>query len=85
MYYVYILTCANGSFYTGYTTDIEKRLREHNGDAKGGAKYTRMHRPVTLTFKEVCESKQQAMQREAEIKQMTRREKLQLLASLSAN
>ena len=60
-HYIYILECADGTYYTGYTTDLDRRLDAHN---KGkGAKYTRVRRPVRRLYEEVFPSKQEAMQR----------------------
>lgn len=78
MHYVYVLECADGSFYTGYTTDVERRVREH--DAGEGAKYTRGRTPVELRHTESYESKSAAMSREYEIKQFSRVEKERLVA-----
>lgn len=72
----YILLCADGTLYTGWTNDIEKRLAAHN--AGRGAKYTRGRRPVTLLYSEECASKSEAMIREAAIKKLSREEKLLL-------
>ena len=72
----YILLCADGTLYTGWTNDIEKRLAAHN--AGRGAKYTRGRRPVTLRYSEVGASKSEAMSREAAIKKLSREEKLLL-------
>lgn len=77
MNYTYILSCADGSLYTGWTNDLERRLAAHNA-GKGG-KYTRARRPVTLVYSESYETKEEAMSREAKIKQLTRAEKLQLI------
>ncbi|WP_076608950.1 GIY-YIG nuclease family protein [Natronorubrum thiooxidans] len=74
---VYVLECADGSLYTGYTSDLERRVREHN--AGDGAKYTRGRTPVELKYTERFESKSTAMSREYEIKQLTRREKERLV------
>ena len=71
----YILLCADGTLYTGWTNDIEKRLAAHN--AGRGAKYTRGRRPVTLLYSEEC-AKSEAMSREAAIKKLSREEKLML-------
>ena len=76
--YVYMLRCADGSLYTGYTTDIRRRLAAHNNGH--GAKYTRSRRPCTLAYLERLPSKRRAMQREAAIKAYTREEKLALIA-----
>ena len=72
----YILLCADGTLYTGWTNDIEKRLAAHN--AGRGAKYTRGRRPVTLLYSEECATKSEAMSREAAIKKLSREEKLML-------
>ena len=79
MNYTYILSCADGSLYTGWTNDLEKRLAAHNA-GKGG-KYTRSHRPVTLAYYEEFSTKEEAMRREAAIKNLTRMEKLKLIES----
>ncbi len=77
MAFVYILECSDGSLYTGWTSDLEKRVARHN-EGKA-AKYTRSKRPVTLKYFETCEDKSSALRREAEIKRMKRSEKLALL------
>ena len=74
MCYTYILKCSDGTYYTGWTNDLDKRLKAHNG-GKSGAKYTRNRRPVTLVYYEKFQDKQEAMKREYAIKQLTRREK----------
>jgi len=76
---VYILKCSDGTLYTGSTVDMNKRLREHNGLLKNGAKYTRGRRPVRVVYKEKCETLALARAREAEIKRMGREEKLLLV------
>ena len=76
-HYVYILKCADGSFYAGYTTDPERRTKAHNSGK--GAKYTRARRPVELIYTETYGSKSEAESREYAIKQLTRREKEQLI------
>lgn len=78
MNYTYILECSDGSLYTGWTNDIEKRLKAHN--AGQGAKYTKPRRPVALVYKETFETKEEAMRREYAIKRLTREEKLKLIA-----
>jgi len=75
----YILRCNDGTLYTGSTVDMAKRLREHNGILKNGAKYTRGRRPVVLVYEEECESISHARTREVEIKRLTREGKLNLL------
>lgn len=79
MNYVYILRCADGSLYTGWTTDVARRVAAHA--AGKGAKYTRAHLPITLVYSEAHESKKEALQREFFIKSLTRIEKLRLIAS----
>lgn len=74
---VYVLECADGTLYTGYTTDLERRVREH--DAGEGAKYTRGRTPVELCYHERFDSRSAAMSREYEIKQLTRAEKERLV------
>ena len=74
--WVYILRCSDGTLYTGWTNDIEKRLAAHN---KGtGSKYTRGRIPVELIFKEEFETKEEAMSRETVIKSFKRSEKLMI-------
>ncbi len=75
--YTYILKCADGSLYCGWTNDLEKRLSAHN--AGTASKYTRTRRPVELAYFEQFETKQEAMSREYHIKRLTREEKLKLI------
>lgn len=78
---VYLVRCADGSLYAGVTTDPERRLRQHNGELAGGARYTRARRPVELVYRERCQDRSAACQREAEIKSLSRPQKLALLKS----
>jgi putative endonuclease len=78
MYYIYILECADGTLYTGSTNDLQARVIAHN-TLKTGAKYTKARRPVRLVYSERFRTKSKAMQREWEIKQMGRKEKLELM------
>ena len=78
MCYTYILKCSDGTYYTGWTNDLDKGLKAHNG-GKSGAKYTRNRRPVTLVYYEEFQGKQEAMKREYAIKQLTRKEKENLI------
>lgn len=78
MYYVYIVECSDGSLYTGWTVDIEKRLAKHN-EGKG-AKYTRSRCPVALRYLEQADTKQEACKREYCIKQLSRAEKFRLIS-----
>lgn len=88
-HFVYMLECADGSYYTGYATDLEKRLAEHNGvgntPAKRalGARYTRGRRPVRLVYQEVHATRSEALKREYAIKRLKRREKDTLRKSVS--
>ena len=75
--FVYLLRCADGSLYCGWTNDLQRRLRAHN--AGTGSKYTRTRRPVTLAWFERCESKEAAMSREWHVKRLTREEKIRLI------
>ena len=77
--YVYILRCADGTFYTGWTTDIEARIKTHNSGS--GAKYTRGRRPVSLAYYEELPDRSAALKREAAIKRLPRNKKLELIAS----
>ncbi|MBS7008847.1 GIY-YIG nuclease family protein [Anaerostipes sp.] len=74
--YTYVLKCSDGSLYTGWTNDLNKRLKAHN-EGKG-AKYTRGRTPADLVYLEEFDTKEAAMKREAAIKKMSRAEKLKL-------
>jgi len=76
---LYILLCADGSFYTGVTKDIERRLAQHN--AGKGARYTRTRTPVLLAYQETCESRSHALVRECNVKALSRKEKENLVQS----
>ena len=76
--YTYMLRCGDGSLYTGWTNDLDQRLKAHQSGK--GAKYTRAHQPVTLAYCESFPTKGEAMRREAQIKSLSRREKLRLCA-----
>ncbi len=77
MNYTYILRCADGSYYAGWTTDPEQRLKSHNSGK--GAKYTRSRLPVEIVHLEEFATKEEAMSREQHIKHMSRRQKLALI------
>nr|WP_258239191.1 GIY-YIG nuclease family protein [Arcobacter sp. CECT 8989] len=77
-YFVYILECSDKSLYTGITTDVKKRLDEHNTSEKG-AKYTKARRPVKLIYFEESQDRSSASKREYEIKKLSRSKKLQLI------
>ena len=73
MNYTYIVKCADGTLYTGWTNDLEKRMKAHNSGK--GAKYTKTRRPVKLVYYEAPDTKNEAMSREYAIKQLTRKAK----------
>jgi len=78
-FFVYILQCLDGTYYTGYTKDLDERTRQHaNGK---GAKYTRSHKPDRVAYVEVFESRSTAMKREKEIKKLGHQGKLRLILS----
>jgi putative endonuclease len=78
---VYIVQCADGSLYTGVTTDIKRRVREHNGLSPRGARYTRVRRPVVLVYSEKAVDRSSAGKREAAIKKLARPQKLKLITA----
>jgi len=79
MTYTYILRCADGTYYTGWTTDPERRLKAHNSGR--GARYTRSRLPVAMVYVEQFKTKEEAMRRECSIKKLTRLEKQALIRS----
>ena len=76
--YAYIVRCQDGTYYTGWTNDLEKRIQAHNQGK--GAKYTKGRRPVTLVYYEEFETKEDAMRREWEIKHLSKKEKINLIS-----
>lgn len=81
--YVYVLRCADGTLYTGWTNDLEKRIKTHN-EGKG-AKYTRSRRPVELVYCECFETRREALRREGEVKRLRRTEKERLFEAAPKN
>lgn len=79
--YTYIVECADGTFYTGWTKHLDQRVKRHNEGT--GAKYTRSRRPVHLVYYETFASRQEAMKRESAIKKLTRKDKLKLIGTAS--
>lgn len=77
MNYTYIVECCDGTLYTGWTNNLEKRIKAHN-DGKG-AKYTKARRPVVLKYYEMFSTKEEAMRRESQIKKMSKQEKKRLI------
>ena len=83
MNYTYILECKDGTYYTGWTNNLDKRLKDHN-EGKG-AKYTKARLPVSLIYYEEFQAKEEAMSREYAIKRMTRSEKSKLVSEYRGN
>ena len=77
MNYTYIVKCSDGTFYTGWTNDLTRRMEAHNQGR--GAKYTKARRPVKLIYYETFETKEEAMKREYAIKRLSRKEKEELI------
>lgn len=78
---VYLLRCADNSLYCGITNNLEKRLRQHNGELVGGAKYTKTRQPCELVYIEKAECRSSASQREYQLKKLTRLQKETLILS----
>ena len=78
-WHVYLVRCADDTLYTGVATDVRRRLAEHNGESRAGARYTRTRRPVTLVYQELAADRSEAGKREYAIKQLPRSAKLALL------
>lgn len=77
-YCVYILKCADGTFYIGSTNNLSKRVHAHNA-LKSGAHYTKIRRPVVLKYVEIAKTKRKALKRERALKKLTKKEKIKLL------
>ena len=80
MYYLYILECSDGSLYTGITTDVARRFKEHKN--KTGGHYTRAKRPVRVVYTEPHPDRSSALKREAEVKRWKREKKLDLIQAI---
>lgn len=78
-FFVYILQCVDGSFYTGYTKDLQERTRQHENGK--GARYTKSHRPQRIVYVEIYGTRSSAMKRERAIKKLTHQQKLDLVIS----
>lgn len=83
-YSLYIVACADGTYYTGIATDVERRLLEHNGVKPKGARYTSARRPVCLVYQMHFVTRSEASKEEARIKRLTRRQKQELIAAARA-
>jgi putative endonuclease len=79
VFYVYILQCADGSFYTGYTKNLAERTKQHENGK--GAKYTKSHKPQKIAYVEDLDSRSQAMKRERAIKKLSHQQKIDLINS----
>ena len=77
-WYVYLAECSDGTLYTGITTDLKRRINQHNGILQGGARYTAARRPVELTWSEEVDSRSCAQKREFQVRRLSRIEKTQL-------
>ena len=84
VFFVYIVECADNTLYTGSTNNLTKRIREHNA-AKAGARYTRGRRPVRLAYAEAAATLSDALAREAQIKKLSRTQKLLLIQASSGS
>ncbi len=82
-WFVYMLRCSDNSLYTGVTTDVERRIIEHNAK-KSVTKYTRVRQPVEVAYQEKAESRSEACKREAQLKKLTKKEKEILVGSKSS-
>jgi len=78
-FYVYILLCCDGSFYTGYTKDLDSRTKLHQNGK--GAKYTKSHKPQRIAYFELFDLRSEAMKREKEIKKLSHQQKIYLVRS----
>ena len=74
-WYMYVILCFDNSFYCGITTNLQKRLKQHNGIIKGGAKYTRSRRPCKYIYKESAQNRSDASKKEASFKKLSRKQK----------
>ena len=82
-WFIYVVSCFDNSLYCGITTDLTRRLKQHNGELKGGSKYTRSRRPVVLLWSDSCKSRSDASKREIKFKKLKRKEKLLFIETLS--
>ena len=80
-WFVYIVFCADNTYYTGIARDVPRRLAEHNGTGKSGARYTRARRPVILAYQEPAKNRSDAAQREYRIKRLSRPKKIALVST----
>lgn len=79
VWYVYFVRCSDNSLYGGITTDLDRRIHEHNSDNAKGAKYTKTRRPVKLVYSEICDNRSHASKREYAIKKLPKAQKEKLV------
>ena len=84
-WYVYLLNCADNTYYTGITTDPKRRLQEHNSDDTKAARYTRARRPVSMVYFELCADRSSAASREYEIRRLSRQQKQSLALTMQGD
>ena len=84
VWYVYIVNCADQTLYTGVTTNIRRRLRQHNGETQGGAKYTKCRRPIKLVWWREAVDRSSAQKLEVKIRRMSRSKKFLLIAGINS-
>ena len=77
-WHVYLAKCADNTLYTGITNDLERRIKQHNGKLRGGARYTAARRPVIIVWSEKVDSRSLAQKREIEIRRLSKDQKIQL-------
>ena len=80
-WYMYVVVCCDNSFYCGITTNLDRRLKQHNGEIKGGAKYTRSRRPCKYIYNEKCLNRSDAAKKEARYKKLTKKQKISYIYS----
>ena len=78
---MYVILCFDNSFYCGITTNLERRLKQHNGELKGGAKYTRGKRPCKYIYTEVCKDRSDASKKEASFKKLSKNQKISYISN----
>lgn len=80
---VYFVRCADGTLYTGITTELLRRVRQHNGELSGGARYTASRRPVELVYSQTCDTRSEAAKAEYRLRRLPKKEKLALIRRAS--
>lgn len=83
-FFVYVAHCSDGSYYTGITTDMDRRERAHNGEVQGGARYTKTRRPVRLVYHESYPNRSAASKRESMLKKLSHAQKARLVSQVTS-